>query len=69
MWELLRRLHGQSADPWLAFGDFNEAMWGYEHFSACPRPERKMIAFRDALADCELTDLGFSGLPYSYDNG
>lgn len=25
MWELLRRLHGRSADPWLAIGDFNEA--------------------------------------------
>jgi hypothetical protein len=57
--------------PKILQGQLNtpEAMWGYEHFSACPRPERKMIAFRDALADCELTDLGFSGLPYSYDNG
>jgi exonuclease III len=69
MWELLRRLRGRSMEPWLAIGDFNEAMWGYEHFSACPRPERQMVAFRDALADCELTDLGFTGLPYTYDNG
>lgn len=28
-----------------------------------------MVAFRDVLADCGLTDLGFSGLPYTYDNG
>ncbi|XP_066347579.1 uncharacterized protein [Miscanthus floridulus] len=56
-------------EPWLAIGDFNEAMWGYEHFSACPRPERQMVAFRDAIADCKLTDLRFTGLPYTYDNG
>lgn len=28
-----------------------------------------MIAFRDALTVCELVDLGFSGVPYTYDNG
>ncbi|OQU86755.1 hypothetical protein SORBI_3003G140450 [Sorghum bicolor] len=68
MWELLRRLHGRSSEPWLAIGDFNEAMWGFEHFSACPRPERQLVAFRDALSDCGLSDLGFSGLPYTYNN-
>jgi hypothetical protein len=28
-----------------------------------------MVAFCDVLVDCGLTDLGFSGLPYTYDNG
>jgi len=28
-----------------------------------------MAAFRDVLADCGLTDLGFVGLPFTYDNG
>jgi hypothetical protein len=27
-----------------------------------------MEAFREVLYDCDLTDLGFSGLPYTYDN-
>jgi hypothetical protein len=69
MWELMRRLHGASGEPWLLIGDFNEAMWSYEHFSACQRPERQMAAFRDVLADCGLTDLGFVGLPFTYDDG
>lgn len=69
MWELMRRLRGASVEPWLLIGDFNEAMWSYEHFSACQRPERQMVAFRDVLADCGLTDLGFVGLPFTYDNG
>jgi hypothetical protein len=50
-------------------GDFNEAMWSFEHFSACERPERQMSIFRDALTDCDLVDLGFTGLPFTYDNG
>jgi hypothetical protein len=28
-----------------------------------------MTAFRDVLVDCGLTDLGFVGLPFTYDNG
>ena len=28
-----------------------------------------MAVFRDVLADCGLTDLGFVGLPFTYDNG
>jgi exonuclease III len=27
-----------------------------------------MDAFREVLFDCDLTDLGFAGLPYTYDN-
>jgi hypothetical protein len=49
-------------------GDFNEAMWSFEHLSATPRPEGQMLAFRDTLEVCELVDLGFSGYAYTYDN-
>jgi hypothetical protein len=49
-------------------GDFNEAMWQFEHFSVSPRPEPQMLAFRDTLEVCGLVDLGFSGLPYTFDN-
>jgi hypothetical protein len=44
-------------------GDFNEAMWQYEHFSATPRSEKQMMDFREVLSHCDLHDLGFSGLP------
>ena len=27
-----------------------------------------MLAFRDTLEVCELVDLGFSGVPFTYDN-
>jgi hypothetical protein len=51
----------------MVVGDFT--MWGYEHFSANPRPVRQMELFRDVLTHCDLTDLGFCGIPYTFDNG
>jgi hypothetical protein len=53
--------------PWLVLGDFNEVLWQEEHLSCTPRPTSQMEAFREVLHDCHLTDLGFSGVPYTYD--
>jgi hypothetical protein len=68
MWSLLSTLRATSSLPWLVLRDFNEALWQYEHFSACLRSEPQMAAFRDCLQVCELKDVGFSGLPFTYDN-
>jgi hypothetical protein len=68
MWDHLKALKASSSLPWVVLGDFNEALWQYEHFSARQRPEPQMAAFRDCLQICELKDIGFSVLPYTYDN-
>lgn len=68
MWSKLQSLKNVSDRPWLVIGDFNEALWDFEHLSASPRPEQQMIAFRDTLEVCGLVDLGFSGIPFTYDN-
>lgn len=68
MWELLNSLSHSSNIPWLVLGDFNEALWQFEHFSLKQRNESQMQAFRDVLQTCGLHDLGFSGLSYTYDN-
>ena len=68
MWSKLQALSNTSECPWLVIGDFNEALWDFEHMSATPRPEPQMIAFRDTLEICGLVDLGFSGIPFAYDN-
>jgi hypothetical protein len=68
MWDALRHLKSLSNLPWLVVGDFNEVLWPEEHFSNSPRPVPQMEAFREALSDCNLTDLGFAGTPYTYDN-
>lgn len=68
MWERMRTLCGQWLGPWMVIVDFNEAMWQYEHFSNNPRPERQMLDFCEVLSHCVLHDLGFSGLPWTYNN-
>uniref|UniRef100_A0A8R7K0T9 Endonuclease/exonuclease/phosphatase domain-containing protein n=1 Tax=Triticum urartu TaxID=4572 RepID=A0A8R7K0T9_TRIUA len=61
MWEGMKRLKAQDDLPWLVVGDFNEVLWDYEHLSETPRSHGQMIAFRDVLEACDLSDLGFSG--------
>ena len=68
MWERLRTLKNKSSAPWVMIGDFNEAMWLFEHFSQTCRREKQMEDFREVLSQCDLHDLGFSGLPWTYNN-
>jgi hypothetical protein len=68
MWSALCDLKASSMLPWFVVGDFNEALWQYEHLSASRRSESQMVAFCDTLLVCELKDLGFQGLPFTYDN-
>ncbi|KAM0929825.1 hypothetical protein ACQ4PT_001352 [Festuca glaucescens] len=50
-WRFLRTLHAISQGSWLCMGDFNETLYGEEHFSNVPRPEWQMRAFREAVED------------------
>ena len=68
MWVKLQSLSTISDLPWLVVGDFNEALWYFEHFSATSRPEAQMIASRDVLEICRLVDLGFASVLHTYDN-
>ena len=62
MWELKKRIKYRSYKAWVMMGDFNEAMWQFEHFSETRRSERQMEDFRDVLSmcECDLHDLGFT---------
>jgi endonuclease/exonuclease/phosphatase family metal-dependent hydrolase len=68
MWTKLRQLKNRSSEPWLMMGDFNEAMWQEEHFSRTKRSDRLMSDIREALSDCDLHDIGFTGTPWTFDN-
>lgn len=68
MWTLLRRIKPNSTAPWCLMGDFNEAMWQFEHFSEHKRKEKQMLDFREILSHCDVFDLGFIGTPWTYDN-
>jgi hypothetical protein len=67
-WHLMRFLRAQSASPWLCVGDFNEVMQAEEHFGVREREQWQMMAFQEMMHDCHLTDLGYRGLPYTWDN-
>jgi hypothetical protein len=68
MWDAIRAIKPNSDKPWLMMGDFNEAMWQEEHFSRLARPESLMRDFREVLSHCDLHDVGFIGLPWTFDN-
>jgi ribonuclease HI len=68
-WSLLRFLSSMDPDPWLCVGDFNEIMSLSEKSSSSYRPPSHMQAFRNALEDSHLSDLGFSGPRFTWCNG
>jgi hypothetical protein len=65
---LLHLLNDRSSLPWLCAGDFNEVLEAAEQFGGNVRPERQMDGFREAVTVCGFTDLGFSRLPFTWDN-
>lgn len=67
-WNLLKHLKSRSNLPWLCAGDFNECLDASEHIGGQGRPERQMEGFREAVEVCGFTDLGYIGLPYTWDN-
>ncbi|KAG8490633.1 hypothetical protein CXB51_013830 [Gossypium anomalum] len=68
-WNLLRQLKGNNQLPWLVMGDFNEILFSFGKRGGRLREERQMVAFREALEDCELNDLGFSAQWYTWERG
>jgi hypothetical protein len=68
MWELMKRLKPCQYAPWVMIGDFNEVLWSYEHFSNPRRPLKQMMDFHEILSFCDLYDIGFQGLSWTYGN-
>lgn len=49
-------------------GDFNEVLSADEQFGVNEREQWQVAAFQDVVNDCRLADLGYHGLPYTWDN-
>ncbi|KAA3490114.1 reverse transcriptase [Gossypium australe] len=69
VWNLLRRLNQECNYPWLVAGDFNEIMYSFEKSGGLPRDQRRMEVFRDILEECQLMDIGYSGVWYTWERG
>ena len=65
---MLKRLSTHGNLPWICAGDFNETLRAEEQIGGQGRSERQMEVFREAVQTCSLVDLGFIGLPYTWDN-
>jgi hypothetical protein len=49
-------------------GDFIEVLSAEEQIGGVGREPWQVAAFQDVVSDCSLTDLGYHGLPYTWDN-
>ncbi|KAA3453452.1 reverse transcriptase [Gossypium australe] len=68
-WNLLRQLSNNNSLLWVVLGDFNETANSFEKKEGRRRSEHQMLAFRTALEDCNLTDLGFRGRWFTWERG
>ncbi|KAL9660265.1 hypothetical protein QQ045_025078 [Rhodiola kirilowii] len=67
-WNLLRRLGEDRGLPWVVIGDFNEVVCLSEVQGGRGRNDWQMENFRRVLSDCQLSDLRYSGYPFTYSN-
>ncbi|KAK3218735.1 hypothetical protein Dsin_012705 [Dipteronia sinensis] len=67
-WNLLRRLVDMSNLPWVCVGDFNEVLDGAEEIGGVPKDWKLLAGFREALDDCGLDDLGYTGQQFTWCN-
>ncbi|XP_074377752.1 uncharacterized protein LOC141719274 [Apium graveolens] len=66
-WNLLRELAGRSTLPWCIIGDFNGLMVMEEKKGGRSRPRYRLEGFSEAVMDCGLMDLGYTGEKYTWE--
>lgn len=68
-WSLLRHLHSRYLMPWVCVGDYNEIFSSDERQGRLPKAQALMQAFRSALLHYNLTNLGYVGNAFTWNNG
>jgi hypothetical protein len=68
-WQRLRYLSLISDMPWLVMGDLNDILYQFEKEGGRTRAVNCMQAFRDAIDDCNLTDMGYIGDKFTWQRG
>ncbi|XP_057426510.1 uncharacterized protein LOC130719933 [Lotus japonicus] len=67
--ELLGSLRSQYQGMWICLGDFNLICNSSEKSGGRTANLNQMRQFKDTLEECGLTDLGFTGFPFTWNNG
>ena len=65
-WEMIKGLNRKFSLPWVCAEDFNEILKGHEKLGGAPKREFEMNTFRNAVDECELVDLGYTGLKFTW---
>ncbi|XP_021770438.1 uncharacterized protein LOC110734577 [Chenopodium quinoa] len=68
-WSLMSSLYVDCNLPCVMFGDFNEISSQFEKEGGPPRSERMMDAFREAIDNCTMRDLGYTGNIFTWERG
>jgi ribonuclease HI len=68
-WELLHHLRLFSRGAWMCIGDFNEIVKQSEKSGGAVRRDGQIAQFREVLVDCGLSDLGYRGSKFTWNNG
>ncbi|GAU32650.1 hypothetical protein TSUD_218990 [Trifolium subterraneum] len=65
-WDLLRDLGNMSSIPWCIIGDFNDLLSQADKKGIHPHPNGLCMGFRQAVSDCDLTDIPIEGHPFTW---
>jgi hypothetical protein len=65
-WDLLRELRDMSNLPWCVIGDFNDLLSQDDKKGMLPHPNWLCLGFRNAVNDCDLTDIHLEGYPFTW---
>ncbi|XP_074374181.1 uncharacterized protein LOC141714567 [Apium graveolens] len=66
-WNILHALALKSQLPWCVLGDFNDMQFSFEKRGGRPQPNNLLVGFNDAITDCGLEDLDFTGSEYTWE--
>ncbi|XP_073355316.1 uncharacterized protein [Aegilops tauschii subsp. strangulata] len=63
----MKFLHGENTLPGVCIGDFNEILRPEEQLGPNERDSAQIAGFREAVDVCELADLGYKGLDWTFE--
>ncbi|WJX23528.1 hypothetical protein P8452_12731 [Trifolium repens] len=65
-WDMLRALRNMSPHPWCIIGDFNDLLSQEDKLGNLPHPNWLCAGFRNAVSDCDLTDIHLEGHRFTW---
>ncbi|KAH6827708.1 hypothetical protein C2S53_019799 [Perilla frutescens var. hirtella] len=67
LWDSLRQITSSMEDsPWLVGGYFNIFLHYYQHSGSSTDWHQEMVYFADAIADCQLSNVGYSAFDFTW---